>query len=324
MIKAILVLTLISLSLSTESYKCLNDKGQEAKYTCATNQTCCQSSLSLTGFQCFPSVDAVCCGDKINAACPSNTKCNISTDPSTPSTCGPADHKPSPDPSDSSSSSPSSSSSVTSSSYSSSSSVTSSSSSSSSSVTSSSSSSSSSVTSSSSSVTSTPSLKFLEENLSYTTDLKDITKEELQQLTNGFLKGIKIFNGIPVCKQDDQVLQDLIKKLYEMARTFDVSKAADQAQKMIAVVQAIKERIIQLAPQCPDTAKQTQELMAKLTAYFANEYYNSKLIGHTIMNINKIQKRAKDFTNNFEKQTYEKNGEDLGSLTQFLLFWDFK
>jgi hypothetical protein len=75
-----LLLTLLN---SIHSQKC----GLESNYSCLYNQTCCKSTNQNgnLNYSCFPGRDSVCC-DKISAACPNGSKCDLENSKCIPET----------------------------------------------------------------------------------------------------------------------------------------------------------------------------------------------------------------------------------------------
>jgi hypothetical protein len=70
---ALLVVSLLG-SIRTKDYWQCDSLG---KFSCATNQTCCRSIVNFSGWECFPTINGVCCSNGINC-CPFGTICDLS------------------------------------------------------------------------------------------------------------------------------------------------------------------------------------------------------------------------------------------------------
>jgi len=65
------VLALVSIN-AKESWQC----DSEGKFVCAQNNTCCRSRINSSGYECFPTINGVCCSNGINC-CPFGTICDL-------------------------------------------------------------------------------------------------------------------------------------------------------------------------------------------------------------------------------------------------------
>lgn len=69
--RSIIILSLIIFAFSFD-HTC----DRQGRYKCNTNQTCCKSVVSSTGWTCYNGVNLTCCSDG-KSCCPANTRCNL-------------------------------------------------------------------------------------------------------------------------------------------------------------------------------------------------------------------------------------------------------
>jgi len=67
-------LLLLFTSINSKEYWQCDTAG---KVVCAATQTCCRSKVNVSGWECFPTIQGVCCSNGINC-CPKGTVCDLS------------------------------------------------------------------------------------------------------------------------------------------------------------------------------------------------------------------------------------------------------
>lgn len=69
--KSIIIISLIVFAAAFD-HTC----DRQGRYKCNTNQTCCKSAISSTGWTCYNGINLTCCSDG-KSCCPAKTRCNL-------------------------------------------------------------------------------------------------------------------------------------------------------------------------------------------------------------------------------------------------------
>jgi len=165
-------------------------------------------------------------------------------------------------------------------------------------------------------------LKFLGEIEPMVTGTDDIAPDQILAFAKGFAAGLHAFNGVTICGLDDVNVQNDIKGIYNIIKDTHVSNLKDQIMKFIPIVKDLKDRLMAIAPQCKDSYNTVKSMIQRMTDYVTSIFYTTKLVAHTVAHSITIVGKITDIQSNFKSRPADQNGQAVGDLVHYTLFWD--
>jgi hypothetical protein len=156
----------------------------------------------------------------------------------------------------------------------------------------------------------------------------NISPDDIEILTEGFINGLSIFNNISkgnCTEQDFQQVKDDVVELIQLVKniTWD-SRVVQEIEQIYAEVRIIYSDLQKVAQPCQAYAEQVDVVINNVQSYVENADYLGHLPVHIIENFDLIEQKSENATQLFKAGDYNGAGLAYGNLVNFAFLWNFQ
>jgi len=153
--------------------------------------------------------------------------------------------------------------------------------------------------------------------------------QDVKTFVVNFIKGLKIFDNVTEfesCQPTAEMIDDL-KKVADMIKSFDwndLSKIPQLIADVTAILNDFVQRAKEVQGHCQNAAKQVEEVITKVGAYFSDPAFPQSLLYHTLGNIEEFKKRLQSLEQAFASGNIADAGLQVGDFLKFALLFNYQ